>query len=262
MARINIDDSLFTDLRFEIIVSKIGIDVAVGQFVRIVKSAQKYWLDGKQKIPENIYKLGEFSSYFIDSGMVIKHDDGLYLSGSEEQFAWIVSRRENGQKGGRPKKNNNLEKPNDNLNKPLGSGRLSTDNPLTLTLPLAPTLPLRNKNKNILSSKLDDAREVLEYLNQKTGKDFKLTTISHLNFINSRLKEGYSKEDCKRVIDCKCDAWLEDLERNIYLRPSTLFRPSNFDGYLNEKNTKSIDEIQKQDRQKTDDYLDRLEGEL
>lgn len=47
------------------------------------------------------------------------------------------------------------------------------------------------------------------------------------------VKEGYSVEDCCLVIDEQVQCWLDDHEMEKYLRPMTLFRPSNFESYLN-----------------------------
>ncbi len=78
------------------------------------------------------------------------------------------------------------------------------------------------KNINIYS------REVLFYLNQKTGKQYRNT-----KHIEARLKEGRTVEDCKRVIDTKIiDPYF--ITNPKFLNPETLFRPSNFDRYLNE----------------------------
>lgn len=69
--------------------------------------------------------------------------------------------------------------------------------------------------------------EVLAYLNEKVKRNFK-----NPGDIPARLKE-YSVQDCKTVIDKKCAEWLgTDMAR--HLDPVTLFRPSNFDRYLNQ----------------------------
>ncbi|NQS64754.1 prephenate dehydrogenase, partial [Streptococcus suis] len=41
-------------------------------------------------------------------------------------------------------------------------------------------------------------------------------------------------EDFKKVIDTKVAQWKNNTEMAKYLRPKTLFSPSNFDSYLNE----------------------------
>ena len=66
-----------------------------------------------------------------------------------------------------------------------------------------------------------------------TGKCYKAKTESTRKLIRARLRDGYTVEDCKRVIDVKVSQWLgTDWEK--FLRPSTLFRGTNFEGYVNE----------------------------
>ena len=87
---------------------------------------------------------------------------------------------------------------------------------------------------NSLSSKLADAcLEIINYLNLKTNKNFKSNAKATQDFIKARLKDGYSIDDFKKVIDNKCYQWL-GTEQEQYLRPETLFRPSHFESYLNE----------------------------
>ena len=77
---------------------------------------------------------------------------------------------------------------------------------------------------------------VINYLNEKASSSYKASTKSTQGFINARLKEGYTIEDFKKVIDNKTNEWINtDFEK--YLRPSTLFG-SKFENYLNEANKK------------------------
>lgn len=89
----------------------------------------------------------------------------------------------------------------------------------------------KEKEKDILSSKVED---VVSYLNQKTGKNFKASTKGTQKHIKARLAEGYSLEDFYNVIDIKCGQWLLDQKMSAYLRPETLFAPGHFEAYLNE----------------------------
>ena len=75
--------------------------------------------------------------------------------------------------------------------------------------------------------------EIISYLNEKTSSRFKATK-SYKGFINERLKEGFTKEDFFTVIDKKVKDW-KGTDYEKYLRPSTLFNASKFQGYLNEK---------------------------
>lgn len=77
-------------------------------------------------------------------------------------------------------------------------------------------------------------REVLDYLNSKTGKRFRPGAAAH-RMISARMVEGYTLPEFKKVIDNKCADWLLDPAMEQFLRPDTLFRPSKMDGYLNQK---------------------------
>lgn len=83
----------------------------------------------------------------------------------------------------------------------------------------------------------DWATEVVDYLNEKTGKHFKVTSSANTRFITARAKEGYTAEDFKKVIDTKTAEWKgTDMEQ--YLRPETLFSASKFESYLNQRTIK------------------------
>lgn len=73
-------------------------------------------------------------------------------------------------------------------------------------------------------------KEIILYLNQVSGKNFRAVNNSHLI---ARTREGYKLNDFKKVIDVKSSQWL-NTEQEIYLRPDTLFG-TKFDSYLNEK---------------------------
>lgn len=80
-------------------------------------------------------------------------------------------------------------------------------------------------------------REVIGYLNAKTGKSFKPTAKATQRAINARAAEGYGLEDFKRVIDNKAAQWLGNPDMSKYLRPETLFCAQHFESYLNERGT-------------------------
>ena len=77
-------------------------------------------------------------------------------------------------------------------------------------------------------------REIIDYLNMKTGKHYSARSRANQQHMSARLKEGRTVEDFKRVIDIKCFQWLDDPKMSQYLRPETLFS-GKFDRYLNEK---------------------------
>lgn len=92
-------------------------------------------------------------------------------------------------------------------------------------------------------------KEIISYLNEKTGKKLRWDVKSNQNEIKARFNEGYTLDDFKTVIDKKYNEWgrkptKEELQRGIkdmriYLRPKTLFG-SNFDVYLNQEQTEKV----------------------
>lgn len=83
----------------------------------------------------------------------------------------------------------------------------------------------KEKDLNIYSQ---NSLKVLSYLNEKTGKRYRVT-----KYIIARLKDGATVEECQSVIDTKIsDPYF--IKNPKYLNPETLFRPSNFDRYKNE----------------------------
>ena len=86
--------------------------------------------------------------------------------------------------------------------------------------------------------------EIIEYLNLKTGSKFKPTTKPYVQAIRSRLKEGYTVDDFKTVIDKKCREW-KGTKLEKYLTPKTLFAPSHFDTYLNSNETANMTDTER-----------------
>lgn len=101
-------------------------------------------------------------------------------------------------------------------------------------------------NNNILSpsSTAYPYRDVINYLNQQTGKHYKSTTKKNQTVIRARTDEGFTLDDFKKVIDNKVSEWKgTDMEK--YLRPETLFG-TKFEGYLNQQPNAVDEEWKKQ----------------
>ncbi|MFE8918928.1 conserved phage C-terminal domain-containing protein [Staphylococcus pasteuri] len=92
-------------------------------------------------------------------------------------------------------------------------------------------------------------KEIIEYLNRYTGKKFNFRAKANQELIKARFNEGYSKEDFLKVIDNKVSEWINVDSMKDYLQPSTLFRKSNFDKYLNQTIKQKEDE---------ENFLDKL----
>lgn len=98
-----------------------------------------------------------------------------------------------------------------------------------------------SKNKRIKEEKNIDiyseaVSEIVTYLNQRAGKHYRANSASTSKPIRARLKEGYTVEDFRKVIDIKTSKWLGDPKMNDFLRPQTLFG-TKFESYLNERMT-------------------------
>ncbi len=95
-----------------------------------------------------------------------------------------------------------------------------------------------NTTENISMSDKSDAapyKTIIEYLNNKVNKRFSYKSESNRKLIKARFNEGYKLEDFIKVIDIKTNEWINDEKMKSYLQPSTLFRGSNFDKYLNQE---------------------------
>lgn len=75
-----------------------------------------------------------------------------------------------------------------------------------------------------------EAEEALEYLNEKSGRDFK-PVDSNVKLITARMRDGATLIEIKLVIDAKVAEWLSDEKMHQYLRPSTLFNATKYAQY-------------------------------
>lgn len=87
-----------------------------------------------------------------------------------------------------------------------------------------------DKDKDIYSS--ETIHEIIDYLNKVCGTHYRYGDKT-IGLIKTRMKEGFTIDDFKKVIDKKFADWGKgDMAK--YLRPETLFG-TKFEGYLNEK---------------------------
>ncbi|SYW13689.1 phage replisome organizer N-terminal domain-containing protein [Oenococcus oeni] len=95
-------------------------------------------------------------------------------------------------------------------------------------------------DKDIMSGKPDlsispnitIAKKALNYFNQQSNRKFNLSAKKNTKPIIARLKEGFSPEDLKTVIDRACSHWKGKAEYEQFLRPETIFN-GRFDERLN-----------------------------
>lgn len=102
-------------------------------------------------------------------------------------------------------------------------------------------------------SNLDAIKEIVKYLNERCGTRYRYQSNGTQEHINARLKEGYTVDDFKTVIDKKAGEWI-GTEQEKYLRPQTLFA-GKFESYLNQKIIKKS--YQNQTSQMLDSFYDQ-----
>lgn len=112
---------------------------------------------------------------------------------------------------------------------------------VTYTREYTETTTENNNNKKI-NKKSDPVQrteppysQIIGYLNHKTNAHYKPSSSANQKLINARWSEGYRFEDFKKVIDNQAFVW-QGTRFWKYMRPSTLFRVSKFDEYLNANN--------------------------
>ena len=100
-------------------------------------------------------------------------------------------------------------------------------------------------------------KEIIDYLNMRTGSQYRHTTKKTRELIRARWNEGFRLEDFQTVINKKCIEWMGDAKMEKYLRPVTLFS-TKFESYLNQLSV----ERKKDKYQKQHDTIRELYQEL
>jgi uncharacterized phage protein (TIGR02220 family) len=97
----------------------------------------------------------------------------------------------------------------------------------------------KRKSKAEMARDAQEAKvtEVLDHLNEVTGSSYSTMRNDNRMNIRARLREGYTVEQCKEVIDKKARKWL-GTQFADNLNPSTLFDKRKFDIYLQQPDAK------------------------
>ena len=100
MSRININDKLWADPRFDALKIMVGNEfVAIGLVVKAFRMAQEFWSDGEKLIPLETWKIYPFDS-LEKSGLAEVTEAGVYVKGSKENFDWLLKKRAAARVGG------------------------------------------------------------------------------------------------------------------------------------------------------------------
>lgn len=137
------------------------------------------------------------------------------------------------------------------VNLKVTKGKLKVYERETLGMPNNQGESIKNKDvrggEHLSKDTLKDRRKkgkdrlrfyIIEYLNKITGAKYKTNTPVTVKNINARLKEGFTLENFKYVIDVKWNEWKGKFTKDgksceDWMRPITLFG-TKFEGYLNQ----------------------------
>ena len=150
------------------------------------------------------------------------------------------------------------DEPNRQTNKQLTGNQQAANRQLTAIKNIRTKEGKNKEVKDIVEQEPDPIpyREIIDYLNQKAGKSFKHSAAGNKKVIKARWNEGYKLDQFKRVVDNKCQDWLNDEKMSQYLQPSTLFG-NKFDQYLNQRKSNSNGAPQKSEEALMMDELSR-----
>lgn len=143
MARINIEDSIFKDGRFQDLSIAMGSrHAALGAVVEAFIIAQQFYLNSEtnRMIPINEWRRRKASDLIIDHGLAEIRGEYIYVCGSEAQFAWLLQASNAGKSKSMKKMESlkNARNMRKNSSKPLNG----TERTLNGTEALTPTLTL------------------------------------------------------------------------------------------------------------------------
>jgi len=115
MPRINIEDSLFRDIRFFDLCLSVGSrSLAIGLLVEAWIVAQKFFLEFGE-IPQAEWEEAKLNNKIIEFGLACKTDTGVKMRGQDNQFAWLKLCQDAGRKGGKGRPQGTLTKANPSL---------------------------------------------------------------------------------------------------------------------------------------------------
>ena len=236
---IKLSTSMFDDEKIKLIEQMPDADTILVVWMKLLTQAGKTNASGYIFLNENIPYTDEMLSTifnrplstirlalktFEDLGM-IGIDDSSFISitnwskhQSVDRLAEIREKNRIRQAKYREKKK--LEEPKENSNVTVTSR-----NALDIELELEEEL---DKEKEVIPYV-----EIINYLNDASGKNYRSSTRKTKDLIKARWNEGFRLEDFKKVIDTKNNEWKNDQKMKKFIRPDTLFG-TKFEGYLNQ----------------------------
>lgn len=100
MARINIEETIFFDPRFDkLVITLKSRALAIGSLVVAWRLAQTYYKTNQVGVPIEVFKGIESYSEILGVGLGIIQDDFVYLKGSHKAFEWMEEMSIGGKNG-------------------------------------------------------------------------------------------------------------------------------------------------------------------
>lgn len=214
MARINIEDDIYKDIRFITLIAKTGdVNTALGALVRAWSLAQKYYLDSEtdRLIPKVEWKKQGMLDTILEVGLAEELENGIKVSGSEKQFAWLLQKSKAGKKSVELRRNNKENKKRTPVNvrstELNGSERLGTSSSISFSTSNSSSNSFKNlvsketksQNKNFAPKTSEFIKKYCELWKTKHGSNPPITGKD----------TGIAKRICKTLSDVKITQYLE-----------------------------------------------------
>jgi hypothetical protein len=155
VARVNIEDSIYTDQRFLDLFIKLGNRYeAVGMLVTAWTLAQKWYVTPSRMIPLTVWREQRMPDALIETGLAeIVDGEFVRMRGADDQFAWLKQRQAAGKNGGIASGIVRREIIDESAKRT--EAKRSGANPLTLTPPLSLDLTKTKQKKEPSGGQLD-----------------------------------------------------------------------------------------------------------
>lgn len=101
MARINIEDELRGDPRFTLLCTMVPRHIAFGVIICFWELGQSYWKRQKTLIPNELASLLPHIAELKSVGFAVERENGVYCSGAEDRWAFLLAKSEAGKAGGK-----------------------------------------------------------------------------------------------------------------------------------------------------------------
>jgi hypothetical protein len=210
MARINIEDSLYTDFRFLELHKKLdNLEMAIGAMVRAWTVAQKWYTSQWKMIPVSVWEKQKLNNFIIECGLATREGDFIKMAGADEQFSWLVQRSEAGKRSARSK----AEK----KSTVVESRSTVVNGSQPLSLSLSPSL--KKEDTYLLTKSLPDEIGMAWDVWNETLDAFKITRTNIMPQQENSLARGIKQLGLDNVILA--------LEGARFERPGKDFRPQD-----------------------------------